>query len=411
MKVLVISQLYPPDMGGGSTRAYNAVKGLARRGHKVTVVAAFPHYPSGDIPRRYRGRLRVVDRSSTATVVRTWVPPTESRGLARRFMLYMAFCVSSLFALRLIRGHDVVWAANPNVFSIFPALVIGKLARIPIVENVDDVWPDELFDLGMLKSRVLRRIAERIARFAYTVPTTLTPISQAYVSALVSKYDGHRPHDSYRVVPAGVDLEEFTPNGRGNGHPPGADGFKVLYIGAFSPAYDFDQVLEAAELLAFQGDIHFIIQGDGERGPYIAARARALGLSNVTVVPRVVSRAEVAKILDAADALVLPLGGTASVEMGISSKLYEYQASGKPIICCSRGESAAYVQKTASGVVVSPGDYDGLARAVLRLRGDRAAALSMGSAGRKWVEANLSCDAIGQLMEGVFADAVGHRAS
>ncbi len=410
MKVLVISQLYPPDMGGGSTRAYNAVKGLARRGHKVTVVAAFPHYPMGDIPRRYRGRLRVVDHTDVADVIRTWVPPTESRGFARRLMLYAAFCISSLLALRLIRKHDVVWAANPNIFSIFPAMIIGKLARIPIVENVDDVWPDELVDLGMLKSPLLQKIAERMARYAYGVPAALTPISQAYVSALVDKYDGHRPRADYRVVPAGVDLESFAPRNGGNGHSL-TDPFRVVYIGAFSPAYDFDQLLEAAEQLAPHRDIQFRIQGDGELAPYIADRIRALGLSNVAVVQQVVSRPEVAEILAEADALVLPLGGTPSVEMGISSKLYEYQAAGKPIICCSRGESGAYVTSTRSGVVVTPGDSARLAEAILLLHDDRSAGLTLGKAGRKWVETNLSCDAIGSLMEGVLEDARGRRAS
>jgi len=44
---------------------------------------------------------------------------------------------------------------------------------------------------------------------------------------------------------------------------------------------------------------------------------------------------EVAQTLSEADVLLLPLRGLGSIEMGLSSKLFEYQAAGKPIICCS----------------------------------------------------------------------------
>jgi len=54
LRVLVIAQYFPPDMGGGSTRASNGVKGLLSKGCDVTVVAAFPHYPQGNVPKKNR---------------------------------------------------------------------------------------------------------------------------------------------------------------------------------------------------------------------------------------------------------------------------------------------------------------------------------------------------------------------
>ena len=52
----------------------------------------------------------------------------------------------------------------------------------------------------------------------------------------------------------------------------------------------------------------------------------------------------------------------------MSSKLYEYQAVGKPIICCSNGIPGTYVEETKSGLVVSPGDYEALTQAVINLK-------------------------------------------
>ena len=49
MHVLILSQIFPPDMGGSATRAYNVAKGLVLNRVKVTVVAGFFHYPTGTL--------------------------------------------------------------------------------------------------------------------------------------------------------------------------------------------------------------------------------------------------------------------------------------------------------------------------------------------------------------------------
>ena len=396
MNVLVIAELFPPDMGGGSTRAFNVVKGLVSFGHRVTVVTAFPHYPTGNVPKKYRCRLMSVETVGKARVIRVWVPPLASRGLARRLVLFLSFCVFSLFALPFVGRVDVVWAANPNVFSVYSALVYSFFKGCPVVQNVDDLWPEELYNLGMLKSSVLRRVAEFFSRFAYRVSAAITPISPAYVDVITNRYevDPGKVH----VVPAGVDLDNFrafTDRRKKEG-----DVFKVLYIGALSPAYDFDYVLRAARVLSSERRIRFVIQGEGELGGRLKSKVKGLNLQNVDVVLKVVSRSMVAEVLGSADVLLLPLR---SLDYsGISSKLYEYQASGKPIICCAMGQPAQYVSKTGAGIVVDPGDYEGLAKAVVFLFENRDVMEKLGKAGRQYVGDNLSCEKIGLKMEQVF---------
>jgi glycosyltransferase involved in cell wall biosynthesis len=180
--------------------------------------------------------------------------------------------------------------------------------------------------------------------------------------------------------------------------------FKVLYIGALSLAYDFDYVLRAAKLLASESGIRFVIQGEGDLGDSLQVKVGEMGLENVDVVLKVVSRVEVAELLSSADALLLPLRSYDYT--GISSKLYEYQASGKPIICCSRGQPARYVSETRSGIVVEPGDFEGLAEAILHLYRSREAAERLGEAGRRFVEENLSLNKIGLRMMRVFKQGI-----
>ncbi len=88
--------------------------------------------------------------------------------------------------------------------------------------------------------------------------------------------------------------------------------------------------------------------------------------------------------------------------MGISSKLYEYQAAGKPILCCSSGQPGRYVSETKSGIVVEPGDYEALAKAILYLKENEGVAKKLGASGRQYVEKTLSIEKIGFKMKGIF---------
>lgn len=397
MRVLIIAQYFPPDMGGGATRAFNAAKGLKANGCDVVVVAAFPHYPTGNIPREYRWRIVRVEHVDGIKVIRTFVPPLASRGLANRMVLFLSFIVSSLLALPFVGRVSIVWAANPNILSAFPALVFSLLKRCPFVLNVDDLWPEDLYALGLLREgSMISRVAELLAKFVYNKASLITPISPGYVRVIVSKY-GVNPR-KIRVVRAGVDLSKFKSLGEkysGKRH------FTVLYSGSFSIAYDFDQVLEAARLLKECEDIEFVLQGGGELAAYIKRRVRELGLSNVKVVDRILSREEVVKILSEADVLLLPLRDFGRPYLGISSKLYEYQAAGKPIICCAEGQPADYIKETESGIVVKPGDYESLAKAVLYLKENRNIAEKLGASGRRYIE-NLTIEKIGSQIVSNF---------
>ena len=86
----------------------------------------------------------------------------------------------------------------------------------------------------------------------------------------------------------------------------------------------------------------------------------------------------------------------------MSSKLYEYQAVGKPIICCSKGVPSTYVEETCSGLVVNPGDSESLAKAILKLKQNPTLAQKMGENGRKYVETEASIEAVGDIMKEIF---------
>lgn len=393
-------------MGGGATRAYNVAKGLVVNGCRVIVIAAFPHYPTGNTPKSYRWKPFQLETSEGMTVVRTFVPPVASKGLFKRLVLFLSFAASSLVALLYVDEVDVVWAANPNLLSILPASAYGLIKRKPVTLNVDDLWPEDLGNVGLVKAdSLLYRIVGLLAKFAYSKAKLITPISPGYLEVICGTYgiDCEKVH----IVRAGVDLNRFSPVGFRNYSDGNA--FRVMYSGAFSVAYDFDQVLQAAKVVEDLRDVEFILQGGGELINHVKVKARELGLRNVKIIDKIVSRTELAKMLNEADALLLPLKEFGKPYLGISSKLYEYQAMGKPIICCATGQPADCVKEAKSGIIVRPGDFRGLADAILLLKENPTKAEEFGENGRHWAEENMSVEKIGRDMKTLLARAIYSR--
>jgi glycosyltransferase involved in cell wall biosynthesis len=401
LKVLVLAQYFSPDMGGGSTRASNVVKGLLSKGCEVTVVAAHSHYPHGNVPRKYSRKAVVSERFSGAKVYRVWIPSLPHSSPSKRAILHLCFCISSLFALPFVGKVDVVWGANPNLFSFFPSLIYGVVKHVPLVRNVDDLWPEVFYELGYVKSKFAQRMLDLLAWLSYIVPAAITPISGGYKRSIVAKY-GISPD---KIHPIEVGVDKISPV---NSDENSKALFTVMYSGMLGRGYDFDVVLDAASSLAENDDIVFVIRGVGEMETELKEVTRERRLGNVVLHTRLLPKDELATLLESADAFVLPMATMGFVDLGLPSKVFEYQAYGKPILCVSGGEAARYVEATQSGLVVKPGDVCGFAEAVVRLHKNRKLASKLGRNGWQHVAAALTTEKIGGRFREVLAS-VTHR--
>ena len=400
MQVLIIGQYYPPDVGGSHRRTFNAVQGLERRGHHVQIVTAFPHYPAGNIPTKYKRKLLLIETEGEHRIIRVWIPSISHHGFTRRLLMYVLFSITALMALPLTKRADIIWAASPSVFSSFPASVFSFFKRAPVVRNVDDLWPETALQLGVLNPR-LKRIGEFFARVAYALGSTLTPISRAYSKTLVHKYGV--PKTKIHVAEVGVDIAAFSRMNKSAGRENGI--FTILYSGLLGVGYDFDTVIQAAHLLQKNKEIRFHIRGVGEMEGWIRKEVVLKNLTNVTVSSEFLEQTKLVELLTNADALLLPMKPTQSSDMGVPTKLFEYMACGRPIVCCSAGESARIVEKANCGIVVHPGNAESLAKAISSLA-KSAKSTELGLNGRKYAEEHFSIDCIAFKLERAFEQAI-----
>jgi len=377
LRLLLVTQYYHPEVGAAQTRLRETVVGLRRRGFRVTIVAPVPSYPLGLVPGSYSRWRPAWERIDGVPVARLPSVVIPGAGMSRRMVGHATFAGASLASLAIARRHDVALVESPPLFLGITARAL-RAAGLPYVFHVADPWPDFPIAMGYLQSGLERRLAFGLEDFAYRGAAAITTVSPGLVDLLSAKRSaaGRVEH-----VPNGVDVDRFdsqlTPADarRQLGWD---EAFTVVYAGTVGLAQGVGSLLEAARLVA--SDVRIRVVGEGVEKPDLVARARELGLGNVTFHGSV-PRADVPLILAAADAGLVMLRRGPLYEDSLPTKLLETMAAARPVIVSADGLSARIVESSGAGYVAAAEDPVGLGRVIeaSQLDPDRA---QRGAAGR-----------------------------
>jgi len=280
---------------------------------------------------------------------------------------------------------------NPNLFSIFPAYTCKLIRKKNIIRNMDDSWPETFYDLGIVKSRFSKKILNSLASFSYKVPVIITPISEGYVPILIEKYN--IPKKKIIVIEHGVDTKKFFPSKvKENSNT------IVMYSGALNvgyEGYDFDTVIKSAKILE-KHPIQFIIRGTGDLKEKLQKMKKNMDIKNLEINTELLPEKELITLLNLADIFLLPMSSVKGIDSGLPTKIMEYQALGKPIICISNGEAGKYISKIDCGLVTKIHDPDKLAELILNLIKDPQLASKLGKNGLTNAQTNLTIECIGK---------------
>lgn len=389
MKINVICQYYPPEIGAPQARLSEMAKEWKKLGHDVTVLTGFPNHPIGVIPPEYRGKFFMEEFRDGVRIWRHWLYATPNEGFFKKTCAHLSFMASVVF-LSLFRGGkaDVYIVSSPNFFSVISTYIFSRVRRVPYIFEVRDLWPGIFVDLGVLKSKRLISILEKIELFLYRKAVFVVPVTQGFAKDIASR---GIPADKIKVIPNGADTDAYRPVSRNEELRPklglSADDFVVLYIGAHGISHGLRKVLDAAEILRKEKDVRFLFVGEGAVKPSLMEITRKKGLENVMFLPGQ-RREEVAGFYHAADVCLVPLRDIAGFSTFIPSKMFEVMACEKPIIASLRGESADILTRAGSALVIPPEDPEELVRAIKVLKGDRQRCVQMGQSGRLFVEQN-----------------------
>jgi glycosyltransferase involved in cell wall biosynthesis len=370
MRIAVVSQYFWPE----SFRINDLVAELSAQGHEVQVLTGQPNYPAGRLFPGY-GVIRPVRQSALGAAIRR--VPLVPRGNGRPASLsanYASFTASaSILGPLLIRGRvDVVLVCGFSpVTVVLPALILGAVKRAPVVLWLQDLWPDTLRAMGLLRRPWLDRLATRLAAWLHRSVDHVLVQSEAFQDSLRR----HGVRDAEMSYAPNWAEEEFAPvdvpaNQSERAELP--EGFILMIAGNLGAAQDLDTVLSAAEATRDLVDLHWVVLGDGSRAGWLADQVQRRGLEGTV---HLLGRRPVETMptwFALADAMLVTLQPDPVYEMTIPSKLQAYLACGRPVLAGLDGEGARVVDEAMCGLTAPAGDAAALARGARRLHAMQA---------------------------------------
>jgi len=401
MRVLFVTQHFPPEIEIGGTKVFELARVLLRHGHQVSVLTGFPHYPSGVVPRAYRHRLFRQEEVEGIRVTRTCVLAAPNSAGGVRMVNYLSFACSALPAIAALDPVDVVVATSPPLTVGIPGFVAARVRRVPLVFEVRDLMPEGAITLGMLRNGVIIYLSEALEKFMYRNAKKIVALSMGIQDGVTRQ---GIPPEKTVVIPNGADTELFRPlDGTSLRQELGLDDrFVVLYAGTFGRRHGFDAIIQAAIALKPERDILFLLLGDGaEKGRLLQARER-YGLDNLIILPAR-PKGEVPHFIAASDACIAT-HRRLDLPWCIPAKIFEYMACGRPVILGVDGEAAQIVGGAQAGICVGSDNSEGIVEAVLRLRSDPELCRRYGENGRRLVLERYSREALARHYEQVLLE-------
>ncbi|MCY3623877.1 MAG: glycosyltransferase family 4 protein [Gammaproteobacteria bacterium] len=381
LRILFLTQNFPPEIGAKAARLYELTRRLAASGHDVRVITAMPNYPTGKVFEGFRARMRVEERIEGVQVVRTWLKPSNSVRTLPRLLSYLTFAVTSLLlGTRGIGRRDIVFIESPPLLLVLPGLLIGRMAKARVVMNVSDVWPETALRIGLEMRRVPLWLLRRLERLGYEKSDLVTATTPKASESIADRF----PHVATAVIPGGTDLELFRPSRRSNALREslgvGEGDFLVGYCGLHGLFQGLEVIVWAAEMLRDNPRVKFVLAGDGPTKRMLIESVSAAGLENV-VFKAPLPREQVGELVASFDLALVPLA--AELPGTMPSKVYETLACGVPLIVCEGCEAAALVTDLGLGRAVPPLDLGALVDAIEDFLGDPAQVKRIGRNARE----------------------------
>ena len=230
--------------------------------------------------------------------------PSHNQSGLRRALTYLSFAFTGTwYCLFCARRPDVIYAYHPPLTVGIIAAVARAFRRVPVVLDIQDLWPDTLRVTGMFNSERLLRVVSRTCDWVYRHVDHIVVLSPGFKQALQA-----RGVSEARVEVIYNWCDEESLARADDALPeafPGPERFRVVYAGNMGKAQSMGAVLEAAALLReCLPEVRIVLVGGGVEVDELKRTAGERKLDNVVFIPQL-PMSRIGTVLRAADVLLL----------------------------------------------------------------------------------------------------------
>ncbi len=399
MKLLILTQYFPPEVGAPQNRLFELAVRLHKLGIDITVLTAMPNYPQMEIYKEYVGKHYVYEEVEGLKVHRSSIYVSKSKSIINRLRNYFSFVISSAKTGKNKLGNfDFLLCESPPLFLGYSAMRLAKLKNAKLIFNVSDLWPESAEKLNVVNNKWLLKLAYNLEEKLYKRSVLVTGQTQGICANITARFPSVKTY----WLPNGVDLNYYDPSKVNESDWREKNNFSkddviLLYAGIIGLAQGLEIILTAAKNLKENSKLKFVFIGSGPEKEKLLKIKVDQQLDNVFFLDAI-SKKEMPAVLKTVNAAIIPLRKLELFLGAIPSKIFENLAMEVPILLGVDGEARKlFIDKGNAGIYFEPENADKLSKAILKLVGDKDLALQMGKNGRRFVNEFFNRENIAQL--------------
>lgn len=356
IRILVLSFYYEPDLCAGSFRNTAIVRALSKklsRSVEIDVITTLPN--------RYHGyRVSAPEKVLEGNIhIQRVALPSHKSGVFDQARSYLIYTWRVLRATRS-KNYDVVFASSSRLMTAVLGAFVARRVRARLYLDVRDIFTDTIADLyAKSPVRFLLPLFRKLETCSIHSATRVNLLSPAFVDHF-KKIDSSK---TYRVFTNGID-EEVLEIVRQHGSSLNVKK-EILYAGNIGAGQGLHLIIPR---LAEEISSDWVIRIIGDGGQLLQLKESVSGMDNVIIEPPM-ERLELLKRYQNASVLLLHLNEHKAFEKVLPSKIFEYAATGKPILAGVGGYSAKFLSIEVDNVgIFPPGDLEACVRAMKKLK-------------------------------------------
>lgn len=405
MKLLILTQYFPPEVGAPQNRLYELALRLRSKGIDISVLTAMPNYPQMVVHKEYKGKCYCKEDMNGLKIHRSWIYVSNSKSIIPRLLNYFSFVFSSLwFGLFKLKKQDVLLVESPPLFLGITAYLLSRAKGAKMIFNVSDLWPESAEKLEIINNKTLLSLATTLEEFCYRKSALITGQTQGIVRNIKSRFPNKRVY----WLKNGVDIKFYDVNKaqsqsnawrKANGYS--EEDFILFYGGIIGHAQGLDIILNAAKILEDKPKIKFVMLGSGPEKERLLALKEELKLNNLEFYDAV-PKTKMQEIIMDMNATIVPLKRLDLFKGAIPSKIFENLALKKPIILGLEGEAKElFIDEGNCGLAFEPENKEDLVKQILTLYNNPELSKQLGENGLKYASENFNRD---KIAEGLFEE-------